>query len=316
MLAYLVRRLLQSVVIVFIVTIVVFLLLHALPGGPARASIGSSATPMQIKAFNEQFGLDKPLVVQYGTLLEDWATGNFGFSYKLNQSVSSLLEQRVPKTLVLNLLALILTVLISVPVGIYQAVRRGKVFDSSATWLSFIFYAAPSFFLGILAIQWFSQDLGWVPTQAPQTDDVGGMFAGFRAMILPIVVLSLAGIALGARYMRSSVLDHLNREYVKTALAKGCSPRRVMFRHVLRNAIIPIVTLLGLSLPILFAGALVVEQLFNFPGMGLLFWNAATGEDFPIELAIVLITAVATVVGNLLADIGYALLDPRVRYAR
>jgi peptide/nickel transport system permease protein len=316
MLAYLIRRLAQAIVIVFIVTVVVFILLHLLPGGPARAIIGSAAKPAELKRFNHEYGLDKPAVEQYFTLIGNWATGNFGFSYKLNQPVGSLLAQRVPKTLVLGVLGLALTVVISIPVGIYQAVRRGKVFDSSATWVSFVFYAAPSFFLGILAISWFSQDLGWFPTEAPQTDNVAGMFANFRGMILPIVILSLSGTAIGARYMRSSVMDHLNKEYVKTALAKGCSSRRVMFKHVLRNAVIPIVTLLGLSLPLLFAGALVIEQLFNFPGMGLLFWNAATSEDYPVELAVVLITAVATVVGNLIADICYAVLDPRVRYAK
>jgi peptide/nickel transport system permease protein len=316
MLAYLTRRVAQAIAIVFIVTIVVFILLHLLPGGPARAIIGSAAKPAEIKRFNREYGLDKPVVVQYLTLIKNWATGNFGYSYKLNESVGSLLAQRVPKTLVLNLLALLLTVLISIPVGSYQAVRRGRVFDAGATWVSFVCYAAPSFFLGIIAIQWFSQDLGWFPTQAPQTDNVGGMFTDFSGMVLPVVVLSLSGIAIGARYMRSSVMDQLNKEYVRTALAKGCSSRRVMFKHVLRISVIPIITLLGLGLPMLFAGALVVEQLFNFPGMGLLFWNAAQSLDYPVELAIVLITAVATVVGNLIADVCYAVLDPRVRLTK
>lgn len=316
MTAYLLRRIVQSIVIVLIVTVVVFILLRMLPGGPARAIIGAQATPLEIKRFNHAYGLDQPVVMQYFTMLGNWVTGDFGHSYRLNQSVGTLLAERVPKTLVLNLLALILTVLISVPLGAYQAVRRGKLIDTSATWLAFIFYAAPSFFLGVLAISWFSQGLGWFPTQAPQTNDVLGLFVHFNAMILPVVVLSLAGTAIGSRYMRSSVMDHLTRDYVRTALAKGCSSRRVMFKHVLRNAIIPIVTLLGLGLPILFAGSLVIEQLFNFPGVGLLFWNAAQTQDYPIELAVVLITAIATVVGNLIADLCYAALDPRVRYTK
>ncbi|GII85804.1 diguanylate cyclase [Sphaerisporangium siamense] len=315
MLGYLVRRIGQAVFVVLVVTVVVFVLLHQLPGGPARAIIGAKATAEQIREFNKANGLDAPAMVQYFRMLRNWATGDFGFSYKLNQSVGALIADRLPKTLVLNLLALALTVAISVPVGIYQAVRRGRTFDYAATWAAFVFYAAPSFFLGIVLISLFSQQLEIFPPQAPQTDSVAGLFADFRSMILPIIVLSLSGIAIGARYMRSSVLDNIGQEYVRTAQAKGCSGLRVMTRHVLRNAIIPIVTLLGLSLPALFAGALIAESLFNFPGMGLLFWQAAQASDYPIELAVVLVTAVATVAGNLVADICYAVLDPRVRLA-
>ncbi|GII66606.1 diguanylate cyclase [Sphaerisporangium krabiense] len=315
MLGYLVRRIGQAVFVVLVVTVVVFVLLHQLPGGPARAIIGAKATADQIREFNKANGLDAPAVVQYFRMLRNWASGDFGFSYKLNQSVGALIADRLPKTLVLNLLALALTVAISVPVGIYQAVRRGRTFDYAATWAAFVFYAAPSFFLGIVLISLFSQQLEVFPPQAPQTDSVAGLFADFRSMILPIIVLSLSGIAIGARYMRSSVLDNIGQEYVRTAQAKGCSGLRVMTRHVLRNAIIPIVTLLGLSLPALFAGALIAESLFNFPGMGLLFWQAAQASDYPIELAVVLVTAVATVAGNLVADICYAVLDPRVRLA-
>jgi peptide/nickel transport system permease protein len=313
LLGYLARRIGQAIVVILLVTLVVFTLLHMLPGGPARAIIGQRATPLEIKTFNQENGLDAPVYLQYLRYLKNWATGNFGFSYQLNQSVGSLIAQRLPKTLVLNALALVLTVLISVPLGIYQALRRNKVADYAATWLSFVFYAAPSFFLGIVLISLLSLRAKLFPPEAPQTGNVAGLFGDFRAMILPVIVLSLSGIAIGARYMRSSVLDNLNQEYVRTAYAKGCSPARVMRKHVLRNAVIPIVTLLGLSLPLLFAGALVVESLFNFPGMGLLFWQAAQASDYPIELAVVLVTAVATVAGNLIADICYALIDPRVR---
>lgn len=313
MLGYLIRRVAQGVLVVFIVSVATFILLHLLPGGPARAILGSDATPQQIHEFNRSNGLDKPLFVQYFQTVSNWLTGDFGFSYKLNQSVASLIVQRLPKTLVLNLLGLALTVAVSVPVGMYQAVRRNRVFDYAATWASFVFFAAPSFFLGIVAISFFSQKLGIFPPQAPQTDNVAGMFADSPALILPVIVLSISGIAIGSRYMRSSVLDNLGQEYVLTARATGCSGVQVMTRHVLRNAITPVITLLGLSLPALFAGALIVETLFNFPGMGLLFWQAAQSSDYPILLAVVLVTAVATVLGNLVADICYALLDPRVR---
>jgi peptide/nickel transport system permease protein len=312
---YLLRRLVQSLGVVIVVTVIVFLLLHLLPGGPARAVLGNRATPLQIAQFNQQNGLDRPLVLQYLGYLRRWSTGNFGFSYNLNQSVSSLLVQRLPKTLVLNALALLLTLVVAVPVGIYQAERRNRAFDYIATGLSFVFYAAPTFLLGLVLIVVFSSHLGWVSPEAPQADGITPIFADFPAMILPIVTLALLSIAGFSRYMRSSVLDNISQDYVRTARSKGCSSGRVLRRHVLRNALIPIATLAGLSLPTLFAGALVTESIFNFPGMGLLFWQSAQTSDYPVELAVVLVTAVATVIGNLLADVAYVVLDPRVRYS-
>jgi peptide/nickel transport system permease protein len=310
---YLLRRVVQSVAVVLVVTIIVFLLLHQLPGGPARAVLGNRATPQQLAEFNQQNGLDRPVPIQYLDYLRRWASGDFGFSYKLNESVGSLLRQRLPKTLILNALALLFTVAVAIPVGIYQAVRRNRIFDYTATGLSFIFYAAPTFFLGLILVLLFAQNLKLLPPEAPQSDGVLPIFADFRAMVLPIVTLALLSIAGFSRYMRSAVLDNLTQDYVRTARSKGCPPGRVLRAHVLRNALIPIATLIGLSLPAVFAGALVVESIFNFPGMGLLFWQAAQTSDYPVELGVVLVTAVATVVGNLLADVSYVLLDPRVR---
>jgi peptide/nickel transport system permease protein len=313
MVGYLLRRVVQSIAVVLVVTIVVFLLLHQLPGGPARAVLGNRATPQQLAEFNQQNGLDRSVPIQYLDDLRRWASGDFGFSYKLNQSVGSLLLQRLPKTLVLNALALLFTIAVAIPVGIYQAVRRNRLFDYTATGLSFIFYAAPTFFLGLILVLLFAQDLKLLPPEAPQSDGVTPIFADFRAMILPILTLALLSIAGFSRYMRSAVLDNLTQDYVRTARSKGCTPDRVLRAHVLRNALIPVATLIGLSLPAVFAGALVVESIFNFPGMGLLFWQAAQTSDYPVELGVVLVTAVATVVGSLLADISYVLLDPRVR---
>lgn len=312
MIGYILRRLAQAVVVVLIVSIIVFILLHLLPGGQARAMLGQRATPEQIAAFNRENGLDQPIVVQYFRTLGQWITGNLGYSIPLNQSVVSALAQRLPKTLILNLLALILTMIVAIPIGIAQAVRRNKPFDYVITGFSFIFYATPTFFLAIVMIEFFSQTLGWFPPEAPQSNGVLPIFQQFDAMILPIVTLALLSIAGFSRYMRSSVLDNLNQDYVRTAYAKGASPSRVLWRHVTRNAMVPIITLLGLALPGLFAGALITESVFNFPGMGLLFWQAAQRNDFATELGVVLVTAVATVIGNLLADIGLAAIDPRV----
>ena len=296
----------------FLVVLITFVLLHAVPGGEAKAILGSKATPSRIAAFDRENGLAGPLPLQFIGYLGRLCTGDLGFSVPLNQPVSQLLAERLPKTLVLNFLALLLTVIVAVPAGIYQAVRRNGVFDYTVTALSFVFYAAPPFFLGLLLIGWFADDLGWLPPEAPQSDGVVPLFAQFPAMVLPIVTLALLSISGFSRYMRSSVLDNLNLDYVRTAYAKGASNGRVLYRHVLRNAMIPIVTLLGLSLSSLFAGGLITESLFNFPGMGLLFYQAAQVNDYPVELGVVLITAVATVVGNLAADFALALLDPRV----
>ena len=313
MIGYTLRRLAQAVLVVFVVTVIVFILLHSLPGGAARAILGPRATSAQIALFNKQNGLDQPLVVQYFTTLGGWLTGNFGFSYKLNQSVGSLLAERLPKTIILAAFALALTVLVAVPIGIYQAVRRNRVLDYVLTGASFVFYAAPTFFLGLIMIEVFSSTLGWFPPEAPQSDGVVPIFQQFGAMVLPIVTLALLGIAGFSRYMRSSVLDNINQDYVRTARAKGASGTRVLWGHVLRNALIPIITLLGLSLPALFAGALITESIFNFPGMGLLFWNAAQQSDYPVELGVVIVTAFATVIGNLIADLLLLAVDPRVK---
>lgn len=313
MIGYTLRRLIQAVIVVIVVTIIVFLLLHSLPGGAARAILGPRATAQQIAQFNAENGLNEPIYVQYFTDLGRWVRGDFGFSYSLNQSVGSLLAERLPKTIVLAILSLLLTVIVAIPVGIYQAVHRNKAFDYIATGLSFIFYAAPTFFLGIVMIIIFSENLGWLPPEAPQSNGLAPIFRDFRGMILPIVTLALLGIAGFSRYMRSSVLDNVNLDYVRTARAKGASETRVLMRHVLRNALVPIITLLGLSLPALFAGALVTESIFNFPGMGLLYWKAAQQSDYPVELGVVIITAFATVIGNLLADLSLAIIDPRVQ---
>lgn len=313
MTGYILRRLLQAIVVVLVVTVIVFILLHQLPGGAARAILGPRATAEQIALFNTQNGYDQPLILQYFTQLGHWLIGDFGFSIKLNQSVGSLLVQRMPKTIILGVLSLVLTVIVAVPLGIYQAVRRNKPVDYVVTALAFIFYAAPTFFIGLIMIEVFAQNLGWFPPEAPQSDGVVPIFAQFDAMVLPIVTLALLSIAGFSRYMRSSVLDNIDQDYVRTAQAKGAGPTRVLYRHVLRNALIPIVTLLGLFLPAVFAGALITESIFNFPGMGLLFWQAAQSSDYPVELGVVIITAFATVAGNLLADVALAVIDPRVK---
>jgi peptide/nickel transport system permease protein len=286
-----------------------------LPGGPARAALGNKATPQQIANFNHQNGLDRPLYQQYLIWVQHLLTGNFGYSYRLNQSVGSLIAEKLPKTILLNLLALIIAVAVAIPIGVAQAVKRNSVYDYTATLLGFVFYSTPIFFLSLVLVLVFSVDLGWFPAQAPQADTVLGILSDPAALVLPVLSLVLLDVALFTRYMRSAMLDNLVQDYVRTAYAKGAGQSRVVYRHVLKNSLIPMVTIIGLVFPVLLAGSLVTEQVFNYPGMGLLFYQEAVTQDYPVLLGITVIVGVATVLGNLLADIGYAVLDPRVRYS-
>lgn len=314
--SYVLRRLGQSVIVILLSVLSVFILLHLLPGGTARAILGKRATPQQIAHFARVNGLNKPIPVQYVEYLWRLLHLNLGYSYVLNQSVSSLLAERLPKTLVLTVFSLVVSVVISIPMGILQAARRNGILDGVFTTLAFILYATPVFFSGLLFVLLFSIHLHWLPAQAPQTTNVGSVFANFSGMVLPIMTLALAYLAGFSRYVRSSVMENLEEDYVRTALAKGASERRVLVRHVLRNACLPLITFAGLDLPYFLGGAVVIEVLYNYPGMGLLFWNAAVQADFPILLGVTVVSSAAVVVGSLLADVLYAVADPRIRYGR
>ncbi len=293
------------------VSIVAFILLHLLPGGPARAELGLRATPGQIRAFDLRYGLLKPLPVQYLDWLNQLIHGNLGFSYKQNQTVDALLANNIPRTLLLVGVATLLALIIAIPMGLYQAVRRNKPEDYALTGMSFLFYSMPSFFLGIILIILFSDVLPWLPSTGPTAQTP--LWNQIPNLLLPMITLTLVTLALFSRYMRSSVIESLIQDYIRTATAKGLSRREILTRHVLRNALLPVVTLIGLSLPGILSGALIVESLFNYPGMGLLFWNAAITDDFPVMLGTTIVVGVAVVVGSLLADVLYAVLDPRVR---
>jgi peptide/nickel transport system permease protein len=312
MTTYIVRRFLQGLAVLFVVSIVVFILLHLLPGGPARALLGQRAGPVAIAAFNRRFGLDNPLPVQYVKWISQVVQGHLGYSYKLDQSVDDLLAENVPRTVFLVGAAIVLALLIGVTIGVWEAVRRGRLEDYVLTAWAFVFYALPTFFLGLLLILLFSVTLNWLPPIGP--NGTVPLFDQLENLILPVATLTLVYIAYFSRYMRSSVLENLVQDYVRTARAKGVSPARILVRHVLPNALISIITLLGLSLPAIIGGALVTEALFNYPGMGLLFWNAAQQQDYPVLLGVTLLTGTATVLGSFAADLLYAVADPRIRY--
>jgi peptide/nickel transport system permease protein len=313
LIGYVIRRLAQTVVVTLIVSVVVFLLLHALPGGLVRAQLGPRATDFQVHSLEVQEGLLKPLPVQYGIWLWNALHGNLGFSYKLNQSVGTLLVEYLPRTLLLVGSALVLAVIIAVPMGMLQGLRRNHVEDHALTATMLAFYSMPSFLLGVILIVVFSLWINVLPSTASNYGS--GFGTDFVDLVLPVLTLCLGNVSYFSRYMRAATIDNLLSDYVRTANAKGATTKRILARHVLRNSISSTITLLGLSLPYVLSGSLIVEALFNFPGIGLLFWDAAQDRDFPVLLGVVLIVTVATIVGNLFADLAYAWIDPRVRYS-
>jgi peptide/nickel transport system permease protein len=311
---YLVRRVGQSIIVLFFVTVFTLFLVHLFPGGPIRALLGPKATPTQVAFYNNLYGFNKPFYVQYIKWVGQLLSGNLGYSPKLNLTVAAEIGQDLPKTVVLVVLGLGVSLLVGVPLGIYQAVRRNSVGDYILTGISFLGYSTPTFFVGLILVDWFAVDTHIFPAFAPQSSSVLTILSQPRALILPVVSYGFVLYALWSRFMRSSTMDSMVQDYVRTARAKGASERRVIWGHVFRNSLVSIVTLLGLSLPVLVSGAIFVEVVFNYPGMGLAFYQAALNVDYETLLGFTVLATLATIIGNLLADIGYAVLDPRVRY--
>lgn len=316
MTAYLVRRIGQSVAVVIGVMIVTFILIHMEPGSAARASLGVRATAGRVAIFNRVYGLNKPLWDQFVTYVQQIFQGNLGTSFSQQQPVSTLIVQRLPRDIVLLGISTALAVLIAIPMGIYQAVRRNKVDDFTLTGVSFTLYSMPDFLLALLLIALFAVQLRILPPFAPSAQSVGGILADPRALVLPVATLTLVTVASFSRYARSSAIEVLAQDFIRVARAKGLPQRLILLRHVMRNSMLPVVTMIGLQFPSIVSGAVIAETVFNYPGMGQLFYQAATSHDFPLLLGSTLFVGVATVIGSLLADIAYAALDPRVRYGR
>jgi len=316
MIGFLVRRVIQSIIVVIGVILLLFLLSHVIPGGAARAALGPRATKQQVHQFNVANNYYKGIFVQFYLYLKllIWHH-NLGYSYKLNESVLTAIEAKLPKTLVLVGISTVLALIVAVSLGILQVIRRNKAIDYVLTGASFVFYAMPSFLLGTLLILYFAIDIHIFSVSAPQGQTVTSILGDPRGLVLPEFTLAAITIASFSRYMRSSMMEAMTEDYVRTARAKGAGPRRVLFVHALRNAIIPIVTLLGLSIPAIVSGAVITETVFNFPGMGLLAYQAAITTDVPLLLGTAFVATLATVVGSLIADILYAVVDPRIRYA-
>jgi peptide/nickel transport system permease protein len=323
MLNYTLRRILQSIPILFILSILLFALVRTAPGGPlATAYRNPNVTKEQIEILKKQLGLDLPLPVQYVRWLGDMLRGNMGDSIKFRRPVSEMIAERIPNTLILVGVSFVITLIIAIPVGIISARKPYSFFDYTATTLTFIGQSVPVYWLGLALILVF-----YVAIQNPFTGKPLFPAGGMRTiggedslsdlawhLVLPVVALSASWAAWYSRFLRSSLLDVQHEDYVRTARAKGASDRVVYYKHALRNAILPLVTLIALDLPSLFAGALFIETIFSWPGMGRLFWDAARGRDYPVLLAVVMIDAVIIIFCNILADVFYGVLDPRVKY--
>ena len=307
------RRSAVSVVVLIGISIVIFLMLHSIYPSPGLEVLGLRASPAQVAAWNRDHGFTRPVIVQYWHYLDGLLHGDMGYSYKLNQSIARLLEERWARSLYLSEASLLLALLVTIPLGIYQAVRRHRLGDHVATGLEFVLYAVPQFLLCLLAIQVFAFTWPVFDYQASQAASLPTVMADWRSMALPIACSAMLIIASLSRYMRSAAMETLGQDYIKVARAKGLPERLVLSRHLLRNACLPMITLIGLSIPALLAGNLIVETIFNYDGLGTLFSASLDKEDYFVLLAYTLVGAVLTVLGNLLADIALMIADPRLR---
>jgi peptide/nickel transport system permease protein len=311
--AFILRRILLSIIVLLLITILAFFLIHIMPGDPATIMLGMDASQEQIDALRKELWLDRPLVVQYGHWLFNAVQGDLGKSVIFREDVTGIIATRLPITIHLSFLALILGAILGVVAGIICAIRRGKVLDSVITLAANIGIAIPIFWLGILGIYSLGLKLGWLPIQG-YTSPFDDFWLSTRKSIMPVICLAIPSIAVLARQTRSSMLEVVRQDYIRTAWAKGIRERSIVMKHALKNALIPVVTLLGIQLRTLVGGSVLVETVFNIPGMGRLLVNSVIMKDFIIVQACVLVIAIVVLMANLLVDISYGWLDPRIRY--
>ena len=313
MAVYLLKRILATIPVMLVVAIFIFLLLRLTPGDPAATIAGDYANDQQIAEIREALGLDEPLIVQFGIWAGNLLQGDLGQSFFYKKQVSELILQRLEPTLSLSFVTILLTVLIAVPMGVAAAYLQGSWFDRIIMGFSVLGFSIPVFVIGYVLIYLFAIELGWLPVQgyARIADGVGGWL--YR-LILPAITLAVIFIAFIARMTRTSVLEVLGEDYIRTARAKGQTETKVLLRHALRNAAVPIVTVIGLAIAILIGGVVVTESVFTIPGLGMLTVEAVLARDFPTIQAVILLFSAVYVLINLLIDLSYTILDPRIRY--
>ncbi|SMP43233.1 peptide/nickel transport system permease protein [Sphaerochaeta associata] len=319
MLKYISKRLLISIPVIIGITILSFIIMKLSPGDPLANFINPSIDMADLEKSRQALGLNDPLYVQYFKWIGQVAKGNFGYTYSGNHSISGLILERLPNTVILTLSAFVMSFVVGIPLGVIGAVKKNTRTDYGITLMSLVGVAIPSFFFGLLVIYVFALMLGIFPSGGMVNIRAG--YTGFayytdilHHLVLPAVVLSLGNIASVSRFTRSNMLDILKEDYIRTAKAKGLRNKAVIYRHALRNALIPVVTIFGLSIPFLFSGAYITESIFNWPGMGQLGIRAIQDREYGIIMALNLITATLVLTGNLISDILYAIVDPRIRH--
>lgn len=313
MVDYIVRRLVQMVFVLLVLSLLCFFLLHLIPGDPVLAILGDEPTQEEIDYLRKELGLDRPLIVQYFSWLLGVFKGDLGTSIMYRESVSSLIISRILPTVHIGIIAFLISILIGVPMGIIAAVKRGSLIDDVISTSANVGMAIPNFWLGILGIYFLSLKLGWLPVQgyvSPFDDFMGSM----KYIILPALVLGFSSMAILARQARSSMLEIIRKDYVRTARSKGIRNRVIITKHVFKNAIIPVVTIAGLMLPNVVGGSVIVEQVFNINGFGRLMLQSVFDQDIVVVQGCLIVIAIVVSLANLLVDISYAYLDPRIRY--
>ena len=306
MTAYILRRLAQSALTLLGVSVLVFVILRVLPGDPAKMLLPEGAPQSAVEELNRQLGLREPMLLQYGLFIRSVVRGDFGQSFQYRAPAFQVVIERLPATVQLTAMAMALTVLFGVSIGIAAAVRRGTRYDYAGTIVAVLGQSLPNFWLGIMLILLFGVALRWLPTSG---------FEGWRYLILPGVTLAAFPTALVARLTRSSMLEILNRDFIRTGRAKGLDERAVVLRHALRNAAIPVLTVLGVQIGTLLGGAVITESVFAWPGMGKLIVDAIFFRDFPVVQTVLILSATVFVLINLAVDLLYTILDPRIRYS-
>ncbi len=323
---YILKRLLQAVPLLFGIATVTFFIVHLAPGDPMDMFLDAryrrQIDPEVIELLRQKYGLDQPIHVQFVKWVGNLAQGDLGESFRYRRPVSDLIAERVPYTLQLTVLALLLDALVGIALGIISAVKQYSLLDKSVTVGSLIVYSIPGFWLALMLVLVFSVNLGWLPTSQTRSLDYELLSWSEKLLdqlwhlVLPVFVLGIGSAAGTARYMRNRLLEVLSEEYILAARARGLKERAVILKHAFRNALIPIITIYGMSLPFLLGGAVLIERVFAWPGMGLLAVEAVGSRDYPVILATSMMGGVLVILGNLLADITYAIVDPRVSYGK
>lgn len=319
MLQYIIRRILIVIPTLLVISMVIFAVLALAPGDPlSQLALNPSIPESTRELIRKQFGLDQPVPIRYVRWLTSLLQGDWGWSFNSRSPVIDIIWQRLPQTLQVVGLAYLIAVVIAIPIGIISAVKQYSFFDNLATFFSFIGFSVPSFFTGLILMLVFAVSLKWFPivySTSLQVNSWESFWQQVRQMVLPITVLVVQQTAALTRFTRSSMLDNLSLDYVRTARAKGLNEQLVVLRHVLTNSLIPVVTLIALGIPTIFAGAIITENLFRVNGLGQLLISSINSNDTPVVMALTFIFAILTVTFNLIADILYGMLDPRVRYS-